>query len=123
MISGTTLAFVESIRILTLFTEWSQHSSCRPLVRPLAGNRVLTVCIVFPVQAASNTKDCLQDQLEWWHHKWIAGLPPRPLVLPLLVHRNGDYWESGSRSLFQQRMNLQSSLRCFRRRVPTTVCP
>ena len=56
MISGTTLAFVESIRVLTPFTEWSQHSSCRPLARPLAGNRVPTVCIFFPAQAASNTK-------------------------------------------------------------------
>ena len=64
MISGTTLALVESIRVLTPFTEWSQHSSRCLLARLLAGNRVLTVCIFFPAQAASNTKDCLQDQLE-----------------------------------------------------------
>jgi len=64
MISGTTLAFVESIRILTLFTEWSQYSSCRPLVRPLVGNRVLTVRKASLVHAAGDTQNYLQDQLE-----------------------------------------------------------
>jgi len=44
--------------------ERSQHLGHRHLVRTLERNRAFTVHIVLPLQAANNTKDYLQDQLE-----------------------------------------------------------